>query len=82
MVGKDEFLERGELAPRGLEKDQKLVAAFEFSLPPVMRFEAGNNVCAGDESGGEGGFGEGACGFAVRYRDENESDGARGFHAS
>lgn len=78
----DEFLERGEVASRGLEQDEKLAAAFELSLPPVVRFEAGNNIRAGNEFGREGGFGEGACGFAIRCGDKNESDGARGFHAS
>lgn len=82
MKIEDEFLQRGEVAPRGFEEDEKFAAVFERSLPPVMRFEAGNDVGAGDELGGEGGFGEGACDFAIRCGDENEPDGARGFHGS
>ena len=82
MKIEDEFLQRGEVTSRRLEEDEKLAAAFERSPPPVVGFEAGDDVGAGDELGGEGGFGEGACDFAIRCGDENEPDGARGFHGS
>jgi hypothetical protein len=60
MCFEDELFERGEESGGGLEKEENFSTGLELLLPPVMRFEGGDEVDAGGESGVEGGLGEGA----------------------
>ena len=54
MFGNDEFLERLEFRLGGFENDQHLGARLNLVLPPIVRFDSGNLVRAGDETGFEG----------------------------
>ncbi len=46
MRGEDEFFQRFDLRVGGFEQDENLGAAFNFSLPPVMRFDFRNEIGA------------------------------------
>jgi hypothetical protein len=57
MMGEDHFLQRFQLCFCGLEQDENLRARFQFAPPPVIRFDPGDQIGAGNEAGFEGGFG-------------------------
>jgi hypothetical protein len=82
MFSEDQFFERGQFYPGGFEEEQGFRAGLDFSVPPIMGFDPGEEVGAGDESGPQGRFGEGARRFQVRRGDK---DGGKFFcrpHAS
>ena len=80
MFGENELFERAKPPPGGLEEDEDFAVAFEFALPPVVGFEFGNEIGAGNESGAERGAGKGAGGLEIGCGDENDGEVARGFH--
>src|SRR5438132_4132877 len=71
VFGNDEFLERLEFRLRRLENDQHLRARFHFSLPPIVRFDFGNQIGAGDEAGFQGGFRKDAGGYQLGSSDQH-----------
>ena len=78
MTREDQFFEGAQQRACGLDEQQKFGAGFEVALPPVMRFESGNEIDAGGEARLEDVAGEGASGFAVG--DGNKNEGETGFH--
>ena len=71
MFGNDEFLERFEIRLGGFENDQHLRARLHFALPPIVRFDSGNQVRTGDEAGFEGGFRKNAGGYQLGSSDQH-----------
>ena len=53
----NDALQFGNMFLPCLENDEYLITAFEFSFPPVMRLDGGDDVGAGDELGLERGLG-------------------------
>lgn len=49
MFGENEFFQRLDVRGSGFEQDEKLGAAFDFSLPPIMRFKFWNEIGAGHQ---------------------------------
>ena len=80
MLGEDEFFECAEVALDRFEHDEDLVALFEFALPPVVRFDGGDEIRAGDEPGFQRGASEGAGGLAVGRGDEDQGEEPCSFH--
>ena len=53
-----ESLQFGDVFLPRFEDDERLVAAFQFAVPTVMRLDGGDDVGAGDELGLERGLGK------------------------
>ena len=66
MLLDDEFLQRFELRLRRFEDDQHFRARLQVALPPVVRFDFGNQIGAGDEMRFKSRFGKRATCFYVR----------------
>src|SRR5437588_9034343 len=71
MLFDDKFLERLELRSGGFENDQHFGARLNLALPPIVRFDSGNQVRAGDEAGFEGRVCKQARSRRIRGGDEN-----------
>src|SRR3989442_1925014 len=51
MFGNDELLQRLEIRFSRFENDQYFGGRFNFSLPQIVRFDLGNQISAGDQTG-------------------------------
>ncbi len=80
MMLQDELLEFRERARAGLEYDKDFASVFELTFPPVMGFDAGDEIGAGDQAGLKGQLSQLSGGFAIGSRNQNEGEGAGGFH--
>ena len=70
-MGEDELLEGRELAVRGLAQQHYLGTGFDLPLPPVVRLDFGNEVCAGNEPGAESALRQGTRHLQVGCGDED-----------
>ena len=75
----DAFQFGGVVLPR-FENDERLVATFQFAVPPVMRLDGADDVGAGDELGLERGLGQAPGKFDVGRRHEDHRKVFRSNH--
>ena len=80
MGRNDELFELWQALRGGLENQEDFRAALDFSLPPVMRFDAWDEIGASDEARFQRRARESPGSFHVRRRDERDAE-IRGFHA-
>ena len=77
---KDELFECGEFALAGFKNEQDFVSPFQFSLPPVVRFDPRQEVCAGGGFCFENSSGETSGGLEVGSGDEDYGKTVCDFH--
>ncbi len=82
MFFQDEFLERSQAGAGGFHQHKDFAAGFDFFLPPVMGFQPGNEVGAGDEARFESGAREVTGGFQVGCGYEDEVEPGGGLHGA
>jgi hypothetical protein len=68
----DQAFQTSELAGRGLEEDQNFRAAFQFGLPPIVRFDPWQKVGAGNEACFQGATGQAAGRFQIWSGDKRD----------
>lgn len=73
MFGVDDPLKVGDVGIEGLEHDQDFGSRLQCVLPPIVGFDAGNEIRAGGLPGPEGGRCQAARGGEVRGRHEDQT---------
>jgi hypothetical protein len=80
MFREDQFFQRRQMAPAGLEHDQHLAAALQPALPPVMGFQTRNKVRARHQARAQRGTGKRAGDPKIGGRNQHNGKAAGRFH--
>jgi len=80
MLGNNQFFKLWQVPDGGFQNQKNFGAAFNFSLPAIMRLDFGNEVGASNQPRFQRGTGKATGGFQVGRGDEDEAE-VRGFHA-
>jgi len=72
MFGEDEFFQRLDVRGSGFEQNEKLGAAFDFPLPPIMRFNFRNQIGACDQPRFQSVTSKSSRDLQTRCSDEND----------
>lgn len=80
MMLENESFERSQFAPAGLQQQEDFAPALHFSPPPIMGFDARNEVGTSRDSCLNGDLGEVPGGLEIGGGDENGGKLSRSFH--
>src|SRR5439155_14359251 len=80
MVGYNEFFQSGKTGGGRFQEHEYFRSVFNFSLPPIMRFDFLNQVRAANEPRLQGGASKCTGGLEIRRSDQNQGKAACHFH--
>ena len=72
VIGEDEFFEGREAGRIGFEENENFGTGFELALPPVVGFDFGEEVGAGDQASFESSTGKDARNLQIRGSNEHD----------
>ena len=80
MLGENQCFQRWQSRFPSFQNQQDFRSRFNFPLPPVMRFDAGNEVCAGNQACLQCRLGQRPGGFQIRCREQDDGGFRGGIH--